>query len=91
MDELMRQVDEVYERAVFNGEYGGLPAADRALDAVEARHASGAAACTRSSATTTPRPSRTTGDKLPLSYDLRHLGVASHISGNLDEARARLS
>ncbi|WP_427892969.1 tetratricopeptide repeat protein [Kribbella sp. GL6] len=36
MDELMRQVDEHYERAVFNGEYGGLPAADRALDAVEA-------------------------------------------------------
>ncbi|WP_241998526.1 tetratricopeptide repeat protein [Kribbella sp. VKM Ac-2569] len=37
MDELMRQVDELYERAVFNGEYDGLPEADRALDAVEAR------------------------------------------------------
>ncbi|TCC08766.1 tetratricopeptide repeat protein [Kribbella soli] len=33
----MRQVDELYERAVFNGEYDGLPDADRALDAVEAR------------------------------------------------------
>ncbi|RZT16975.1 tetratricopeptide repeat protein [Kribbella sp. VKM Ac-2569] len=33
----MRQVDELYERAVFNGEYDGLPEADRALDAVEAR------------------------------------------------------
>ncbi|WP_238177293.1 tetratricopeptide repeat protein [Kribbella sp. VKM Ac-2566] len=37
MDELMRQVDELYERAIFNGEYDGLPAADRALDTVEAR------------------------------------------------------
>ncbi len=27
----MRQVDELYERAVFNGEYDGLPDADRAL------------------------------------------------------------
>ncbi|TCC15275.1 tetratricopeptide repeat protein [Kribbella sindirgiensis] len=33
----MRQVDELYERAIFNGEYDGLPDADRALDAVEAR------------------------------------------------------
>jgi tetratricopeptide (TPR) repeat protein len=33
----MRQVDELYERAIFNGEYDGLPAADRALDTVEAR------------------------------------------------------
>ncbi|TDO52113.1 hypothetical protein EV651_118133 [Kribbella sp. VKM Ac-2571] len=37
MDELMRQVDGLYELAVFNGEYDGLPDADRALDAVEAR------------------------------------------------------
>jgi tetratricopeptide (TPR) repeat protein len=37
VDELMRQVDELYERAIFNGEYDGLPDADRALDAVEAR------------------------------------------------------
>ncbi|WP_238152626.1 tetratricopeptide repeat protein [Kribbella speibonae] len=37
MDELMRQVDELYERAVFNGDYAELPDADRALDAVEAR------------------------------------------------------
>jgi tetratricopeptide (TPR) repeat protein len=37
VDELMQQVDELYERAVFNGEYDGLPDADRALDAVEAR------------------------------------------------------
>ncbi|MER7247097.1 tetratricopeptide repeat protein [Kribbella sp. NPDC000426] len=36
MDELMREVDELYERAVFNGEHDGLPAADRALDLVEA-------------------------------------------------------
>lgn len=33
----MRQVDELYERAVFNGDYAELPDADRALDAVEAR------------------------------------------------------
>ena len=32
----MRLVGELYERAIFNGEYGGLPEADRALDAVEA-------------------------------------------------------
>jgi hypothetical protein len=36
VDELMRGVDELYERAVFNGEYGLLPEADRALDSVEA-------------------------------------------------------
>lgn len=32
----MRQVDELYERAVFNGEYGVLASADRALDSMEA-------------------------------------------------------
>jgi len=36
MDELMRQVDELYERAIFGGEYDDLPEADRALDVVEA-------------------------------------------------------
>ena len=36
MDEQMRLVGELYERAIFNGEYDGLPKADRALDAVEA-------------------------------------------------------
>jgi tetratricopeptide (TPR) repeat protein len=35
MDELMRQVDELYERAIFGGEYDDLPEADRALDVVE--------------------------------------------------------
>ena len=32
----MRQVDGLYERAVFGGDYDGLTEADRALDAVEA-------------------------------------------------------
>jgi hypothetical protein len=32
VDELMRQVDRLYERAVFNGEYAVLPAADSAPD-----------------------------------------------------------
>lgn len=32
----MRQVDGLYERAIFGGEYDDLPEADRALDMVEA-------------------------------------------------------
>ena len=31
-----------------------------------------------------------TGDDLTLSYALRHLGIAAHSAGNLDEARAHL-
>jgi tetratricopeptide (TPR) repeat protein len=33
---------------------------------------------------------RKTGDELTLSYALRHLGIAAHRAGNLDEARALL-
>jgi tetratricopeptide (TPR) repeat protein len=36
MDERMQRVGELYERAIFNGEYDGIPEADRALDSVEA-------------------------------------------------------
>jgi tetratricopeptide (TPR) repeat protein len=33
---------------------------------------------------------RTAGDKLTLSYALRHLGIAEHVAGRLDTARQRL-
>ncbi|MEU4605998.1 tetratricopeptide repeat protein [Kribbella sp. NPDC023972] len=33
---------------------------------------------------------RKTGDELTSSYALRHLGIAAHMAGNLDEARALL-
>jgi tetratricopeptide (TPR) repeat protein len=43
------------------------------------------------SALTTSRELATkTGDNLTLSYALRHLGIAAHMAGNLDEARALL-
>jgi hypothetical protein len=145
VDELMRQVDGVYERAVFAGKYDGLAEADRALDAVEARlllqrgrilhcrfletrvEQAGeldlferAAALYRAvgdargegeaqfwvgcfhqvvrddNATGVPflrtaaDLSRSTGDDLTLSYALRHLGIASHVAGDYDHARALL-
>lgn len=157
MDELMRQVDELYERAVFNGEYDGLPAADRALDTLEARvllqrgrilhcrflqsraeppEESAEESCVdpaeelvfferaadlfrgagdeRGEAeaafwigcfhqvvrddnptavpalTKSADLSRKTGDQLTLSYALRHLGIAAHMSNDYDEARALL-
>ena len=145
MDELMQQVDELYERAVFNGEYAALPDADRALDTVEARlllqrgrilhcrflesrvepveelaYFQRAADLFRAvgddrgeaeaqfwigcfhqvvrddNPTAVPfltkaaDLSRQTADQLTLSYALRHLGIAAHMTGDLDEARALL-
>jgi hypothetical protein len=145
VDELMRQVDELYERAVFNGEYDGLPAADRALDTIEARllvqrgrvlhcrflesrveqpdelaYFERAVDLYRNAGdergeaeaqfwigcfhqvvrddnatavpflTTAANLSRSTGDDLTLSYALRHLGIAAHISGDYDSARTHL-
>jgi hypothetical protein len=145
MDEQMRLVRELYERAIFNGEYDGLPQADRALDAVEAGLLIGrgrimharyletqvespeelpaferAAGLYRSvgdergeaeaqfwigcyhqvvhndnAAAVPPLTAASelatkTGDQLILSYALRHLGIAAHMSGDLDQARALL-
>jgi hypothetical protein len=145
VDELMRAVDELYERAVFNGEYDGLPAADRALDLVEAQlllqrgrilhcryldsrveqpdelpafeRSAGiyrAAGDQRGEAeaqfwigcfhqvvrddnhaalpflTLAADLSRAAGEQLTLSYALRHLGIASHVAGDYDQARAYL-
>jgi tetratricopeptide (TPR) repeat protein len=150
----MRQVDELYERAIFNGEYADLPTADRALDAIEARlllqrgrllhcrflesraeppeepahveppeelaYFERAADLFRGvgdergeaeaqfwigcfhqvvrddNPTAVPflnraaDLSRKTGDQLTLSYALRHLGIAAHMTGDYDEARALL-
>jgi tetratricopeptide (TPR) repeat protein len=141
----MRQVEGLYERAVFGGEYDGLPDADRALDAVEAAlllqrgrilhcrflesrvepdgelaYFERAAELYRGAgdergeaeaqfwigcfhqvvrddnATAVPFLtesailSRKTGDDLTLSYALRHLGIAAHMSGNFPEARELL-
>jgi hypothetical protein len=145
MDELMRGVDELYERAVFNGEYDGLDAADRALDLMQARllvqrgrilHCrfldsrveqpdempafERAAGLYRAGGdqggeaeaqfwigcfhqvvrddnptavpflTTAADLARATGDQLTLSYALRHLGIAAHVSGAYDQARELL-
>lgn len=141
----MRGVDELYERAVFNGEYDDLQAADRALDLVEARlfvqrgrilhcrflesrveqpgelaaferaadlYAAGDDQRGEAEARfwigcfhqvvrddnptaipflrTAADLARATGDQLTLSYALRHLGIAAHISGAYDEARELL-
>lgn len=145
MDELIRQVDDSYQRAVFNGEYDGLPGADRALDAVEAAllvqrgrmlHCRFLQTRTEQAGelqyferavdlyrgvhdergeaeaqfwigcfhqvvrddnlTAVPHLgiaatlARRAGDDLTLSYAQRHLGIAAHIAGEYDEARALL-
>jgi tetratricopeptide (TPR) repeat protein len=145
VDELMRQVDGVYERAIFGGEYDGLAEADRALDVVEAallvqrgrilhcrfvesrverpeelEYFERAAELYRGAGdergeaearfwigcfhqvvrddnptavpflTAAVELSRRSGDDLTLSYALRHLGVAAHMSGNYPEARELL-
>ena len=139
----MQVVGELYERAIFNGEYDGLPQADRVLDAVEAGLLIGrgrimharyletqveapeelpaferAADLYRSlgddrgeaeaqfwigcyhqvvhSDNTAAVPpltaaselARKTGDQLILSYALRHLGIAAHMAGDFEDARA---
>lgn len=141
----MRQVDGVYERAIFGGEYDGLAEADRALDVVEAAllvqrgrilhcrfvesrveppeelgYFERAAELYRGAGdergeaearfwigcfhqvvrddnptavpflTAAVELSRRSGDDLTLSYALRHLGVAAHMSGNYPEARELL-
>jgi tetratricopeptide (TPR) repeat protein len=159
VDELMQQVDELYEQAVFNGEYDALPDADRALDTVEARlllqrgrilhchflksrtepgesrvepgesrvEPTAELGCFERAAdlfrgagdergeaealfwigcfhqvvrddnptavpflTKAADLSRQTGDQLTLSYALRHLGIAAHMTNDYDEARALL-
>ena len=144
MEQLVR-AKELYERAIFNGEYDGLPQADRELDAVEAalligrgRIMHGRYLETRIEApeelpaferaadlyralgdergeaeaqfwigcfhqvvrddntsavpplTVASELARKTGDQLTLSYALRHLGIAAHMGGDLDNARALL-
>ena len=141
----MQVVGELYERAIFNGEYDGLPQADHVLDAVEAGLLIGrgrimharyletqveapeelpaferAADLYRSlgddrgeaeaqfwigcyhrvvhSDNTAAVPpltaaselARKTGDQLILSYALRHLGIAAHMAGDFEDARALL-
>ena len=145
MDERVRVAGELYERAIFVGDEGGLARADRELDAAEAelmlargKVLHGQSMATReedprelalfvrvlelyrsmgdergqgeaffwigcfyqvirndneaaAEALTQSRELATkTGDDLTLSYALRHLGVAEHGAGNLDEARALL-
>jgi tetratricopeptide (TPR) repeat protein len=139
------RVQELYERAVFNGEYDGLTEADRALDAIEAdlllqrgrvMHCRflesrvenpdelpaferavelyRAVGNERGEAeaefwigcfhqvvrddnpvavpflTAAADLARKTGDQLTLSYALRHLGIAAHVDGEYDDARALL-
>ena len=145
MDNELGRAKELYERAIFNGEYDVLPQADRELDAVEAALLIGrgrvmhghyletqveipeelpaferAADLYRAlgdeggeaeaqfwigcfhqvvrddNASAVPyltaasELARKTGDQLILSYALRHLGVAAHMAGDLDDARALL-
>lgn len=145
VDELMRQVDGVCERAVFGGEYDDLPDADRALDAVEAAlllqrgrilhcrflqsgveppeelgYFERAAELYRGAGdepgeanalfwigcfhqvvrddnptavpflTMAADLSRKIGDRLTLSYALRHLGIAAQMAGDYAEARVLL-
>jgi tetratricopeptide (TPR) repeat protein len=145
VDERVRLSNELYERAIFVGDEGGLAQADRELDAAEAElmlargkvlhgqsmatrgedprelplferalelyrsvgdergqseaffwigcfhqvirddHEAATEALTLSRALAT-----NTGDDLILSYALRHLGIAEHMAGHLDEARALL-
>ena len=145
MDEQLAGAKELYERAIFNGEYDVLAQADRELDAVEAALLIGrgrvmhgryletrievaeelpaferAADLYRAvgdergeaeaqfwigcfhqvvrddntsavpSLTAASELARKTGDQLTLSYALRHLGIAAHTAGDLDQARALL-
>ncbi len=145
MDDRVRLAGELYERAVFNGEYDGLTRAGRELDVAEAElalargkllhgrflerreedprelalfeRALGAyrwvddergqaealfwIGCfhqvvrdDRERAVSALARSRAlaakSGDDLTLSYALRHLGIAAHSAGELDEARALL-
>jgi tetratricopeptide (TPR) repeat protein len=145
VDERVRRAGELYERAIFNGEFDGLTHAWRELDVAEAELAlargkllhgrflerseqdprepafferalqlydwvddergqaealfwmgcfhqvvrddrePAVAALTRSRAL-----AEKSGDDLILSYALRHLGIAAHTAGDLDEARALL-
>jgi tetratricopeptide (TPR) repeat protein len=143
--ERMRLVGELYERAIFNGEYDVLPQADRELDKVEAdmlvgrgrimharyldtqveapeelpaferaaelyrrledEHGEAEAqfwigcfhqvirddnATAIPHLTTASDLARKTGDDLTLSYALRHLGIAAHVAGHYDDAKALL-
>ena len=145
MDEKLAGAKELYERAIFNGEYDGLPQADRELDAVEAALLIGrgrimhgryletqaevpeelpaferAADLYRAlgdergeaeaqfwigcfhqvvrddntsalpALTAASELARKTGDQLTLSYALRHVGIAAHMAGDLEDARALL-
>ncbi|MFI7065470.1 tetratricopeptide repeat protein [Kribbella sp. NPDC050124] len=145
MDERVRLAGELYERAIFNGEAGGLTKAHRELDAAEAelvlargkvlhgRFLDNRAADPRElklferalalynalgdergkaealfwigcchqvvrddikpavSALNVSRAlAEKSGDDLTLAYALRHLGIAAHTAGDLDEARALL-
>ncbi|WP_433157690.1 tetratricopeptide repeat protein [Kribbella sp. CA-247076] len=145
MDERVRLAGELFQRAIFRGEYDGLTVADRELDAAEAELAiaRGKVLHGRFLETRTEDPrelglferalalfqamddvrgqaqalfwigcfhqvvrgdaepavealtrsrelAEKTGDQLTLSYALRHLGIAAHLAGNLDEARTLL-
>ncbi|TDW22203.1 tetratricopeptide repeat protein [Kribbella kalugense] len=139
------RVQELYERAVFNGEYDGLAEADRTLDAIEAdlllqrgrimhcrfldsrvENPDELPAFERAAElyrtvgnergeaeaefwigcfhqvvrddnpvavpflTAAADLARKTDDQLTLSYALRHLGIAAHVAGEYDDARALL-
>jgi len=145
VDERVRLAGELYERAIFDRDEGGLAQADRELDSAEAELmlARGKVLHGQSMATREEDPrelalferalelyrsvddergqgeaffwigcfhqvirddngtgvpaltqsrglAAKTGDDLTLSYALRHLGVAEHMAGHLDEARALL-
>jgi hypothetical protein len=145
VDQQVVRARELYERAIFNGEYDVLPQADRELDVVEAElligrgrimhgrylgtqvEAPGELPAFERAAelyrgvgdergeaeaqfwigcfhqvvrdddaaavpflTTASELARKTGDQLMLSYALRHLGVAAHMAGDFDDARALL-
>jgi tetratricopeptide (TPR) repeat protein len=99
-EERIEQARLLYEQAVFGGDTGALAIADQELNAVEAeslfwigtfhqvvRHDNDAAvpALERSYELTTQA-----GDKLTMSYALRHLAIAEHAAGRLNAARAWL-
>ncbi|MFI6826922.1 tetratricopeptide repeat protein [Kribbella sp. NPDC050241] len=145
MDERMVRAAELCERAIFNGEFEELTAAERELDGVRAdlalargkvlharfldnrvedaqeltlfeqaaefckalgdRRGEAEAqfwigcfhqvvrddiAASIQPLTTSRDLARAAGDDMTLSYALRHLGIAAHISGDLDGARALL-
>ena len=79
-EDRLERAGKSYHRAVYNGDAGALAEAERDLDAVEADTA---LARGRNPARTVPeRPCRRRHG--------RHLGIAAHTAGRLDEARERL-